>query len=444
MAFLFGYYKLTEGIRVGIIRDMVSSYVKEGQEVRIYKGKLVAFFLIVLITLAIVATTTGTIWTGIKKGLDIQGGFEVLYEADPGQHVNAAIMGDAAKAIEKRVNIIGVSEPEITVEGQDRIRVQLAGVKDEAKARELLGKPAQLTFRAPDGKTILIKGSDLQEGGASVQYDQNNLPVVSLKVKDAKKLADVTAKYIGQPMPIFLDDKELSSPVIQSVITNGEAQITGNHTLAETQGLVDLLNAGSIPIKLHEVESQAVDASLGAASLQVSIVAGAFAIVAIFLFVIGNYRLPGFIAVITLIAYAYLILLSFWLLNVTLTLPGIAAFILGIGIAVDANIIMSERIKEELRIGKSIPAATRVGSRRSFLTIFDAHITTLIAGIALFSFGTSSVKGFSVSLIAGILVSFLTAVAMSRIMMTLLVRSNILKNPSVFSVKGDEISDLYN
>ncbi|SEN35458.1 protein translocase subunit SecD [Lihuaxuella thermophila] len=410
---------------------------------KVRKGRLAVFSFLVVAILAIVCTTTGNIWNNITKGLDLQGGFEVLYQAEPGQKVNAQIMKDAAAAIERRVNVLGVSEPEITVEGTNRIRVQLAGVQDQKKARELLGKEAHLTFRDPTGKKVLIDGKDLKQNGAKVDFDpQTNQPIVTLQMKNADKLADVTRKYLGQPMPIYLDENQLSAPVIQSVITGGEAQITGQRTVEEAQELADLLNAGAIPVKLEEKSSFAVDASLGADSLRESLIAGLYAVLAIFIFVIGYYRLPGLIAVITLIAYSYLVLLTFMLMDVTLTLPGIAAFILGIGMAVDANIIMNERIREELRVGRSIPAAVRAGSKRSFLTIFDSNITTIIAAAVLFAYGTSSVKGFSVSLVIGIIVSFLTAVALSRILINLLVRSNILKSPGLFSVREDEISDL--
>nr|WP_240627223.1 protein translocase subunit SecD [Thermoflavimicrobium daqui] len=406
------------------------------------KSKFVLFIVLVVAIFAIIATTSTSILKGITLGLDLQGGFEVLYEAAPGQKVNASILSDASKAINKRINVLGVSEPDISIEGNNRIRVQLAGVKDQKKARELLGKQAELTFRDPTGKKILMNGRDLAEDGAKLEYDQANQPVVSLKLKDAKKFADITSKYISQPIPIYLDDQQLSAPVVQEKITGGTAQITGQRTVEEAQELVELLNAGAVPIKLIEKQSYAVDASLGEKSLQDSVEAGLLAVLAIFIFVIGYYRLPGLIAVITLIAYSYLVLLTFYVLNVTLTLPGIAAFILGIGMAVDANIITNERIKEEIRVGRSIPAAVRAGSKRSFLTIFDANITTVIAAVVLFIFGSAGVKGFSVSLIAGILVSFVTAIGLSRLLMHLLVRSNMVKRPALFCVREDEISDL--
>lgn len=409
---------------------------------KVRKGRLVLFAVLVFTILILAGTTTIPIWNSITKGLDLQGGFEVLYQADKNQKVTTTMLNDAASAIRNRVDIIGVSEPNITVEPPNRIRVQLAGVKDPKKAREIIGKPAQLTFRDPTGKKILIKGNELKENKAKVDYDQQGRPVVVIELKDAKKFEDLTRNSVGQPLPIFLDEQMLSAPTVSEPIPGGVATISGSKTVEEAQQLADLLNAGALPIKLKEVQSYSVDASLGASSLQRSLEAGLYALLLIFIFVIGYYRLPGLIAVVTLIAYGYLVLLVFSLLHVTLTLAGLAAFLLGIGMAVDANIIMNERIRDELRHGKSLAMSMRAGSQRSFLTIVDANLTTIIAGVVLFYFGTASVKGFAVSLITGIVVSFLTAVFLSRLLMNLVVRSNVLKRTTWFAVREDEISDL--
>ncbi|PTX55347.1 SecD/SecF fusion protein [Melghirimyces profundicolus] len=411
---------------------------------RVRKGKIVIFSLLVIAILATAALTGPQVAKSITLGLDLQGGFEVLYQAkaEKGQKITRKVLNDTAQALSRRIDVLGVTEPQISVEGEDRIRVQLAGVKNQDKAREVLGKPAKLTFRSPDGKKVLMDGADLKQGGAKQDYDPNNQPAVTVQFKNAEKFRELTRKYVGQQMPIYLDDQELSAPVIQEPIPNGEAIISGNFTVEEAKELAELLNAGSLPVDLKEIHSFAVDSALGKESLKMSMEAGVYGIIIIFIFMIGFYRMPGLVAVLTLISYGYLVLLAFSLLNVTLTLPGIAAFILGVGMAVDANIIMYERIKEEMRYGKSIPSALRSGSRRSFLTIFDANITTIIAAAVLFYFGTSSVRGFAVSLITGIVVSFLTAVALSRIMMTLLVRSNLLRRPGWFGVKESEIGEL--
>lgn len=406
------------------------------------KGKIVLFTITVLAILGTVAATSLPLWNGIVKGLDLQGGFEVLYQAQSGQKVTPQVLNDAASAIQRRIDVLGVNEPEITVEEPNRIRVQLAGIQDPKKAREILGKPANLSFRTPDGKKDLLTGKDLVQGASKVDYDELGRPVVAVKFKDPDKFEDITRKYLGQTIPIYLDETQLSNPQINSVIPGGNAIITGMASVEEAQELADLLNAGALPVKLEEVQSYAVDASLGAESLQLIMEAGAFAILAIFIFMIGYYRLPGVVTVITLITYGWLVLLTFYVFQMTLTLPGIAAFILGIGMAVDANVIMNERIREELRNGRSIKAAVKHGSKRSFGTITDANLTTILAGVVLFYFGTASVKGFSVSLIAGILVSFVTAVGLARFLLNLLIASNYVKSPVAFHVKEDEIDEL--
>lgn len=407
-------------------------------------GRLALFFVLVAAILSTIAVTTPEVLRNLTLGLDLRGGFEVLYQAQPlekGQEITPQVLADTARALQNRIDVLGVTEPELSVEPPDRIRVQLAGVPDQEEARRVLGTPAKLTFRDENGK-VLLTGQDLEERGAAQDFDEVGNPAVRLKLKDADKFAKITREHVGRVMAIYLDENVLSAPVIREPIPSGEAIITGDFTVEEAKELADLLNAGALPVKLVEVQSYAVDASLGELSLRQSLEAGLYGTLAIFIFIIGYYRLPGLIASVSLISYAYLVLLSFVLLDVTLTLPGIAAFILGIGMAVDANILMYERIKEEIRAGKSVPVSVKAGSRRSFLTIFDANITTVLAAAVLFYFGTAGVRGFAVSLIFSIAVSFLTAVALSRILLNLLVRANVAKRPWLYGVKGDEIGEL--
>lgn len=408
-------------------------------------SRLALFIILVAVTFGTIAWTAGDVVSNITLGLDLQGGFEVLYEAKPlteGQQLTEETLTAAAAAVRQRIDVLGVEEPNVAIEGENRIRVQLAGVADQDEARRVLGTPAHLTFRL-NHEEVLLSGEDLRENGASVQFDPDtNEPVVALKLKDAEKFADITREHIGEILAIYLDEDVVSAPSINSVIPTGEAVISGNMTVDEAQELADLLNAGALPVDLEEVQSFSIAASLGELSLVQSLKAGVYGSLIVLLFMIGYYRVPGFVASISLIAYAYLVLLTFSLLNVTLTLAGIAAFILGIGMAVDANILMYERIKEEIRSGKTIPSSVKAGSRRSFLTIFDANITTIVAAAVLFYFGTASIKGFAVSLIVSIVVSFATAVAGSRLLMNLLLKSRILKKPSWFGVKGEEIGEL--
>ncbi|MCA0171733.1 protein translocase subunit SecD [Bacillus sp. RAR_GA_16] len=431
------------------------------------KGRIVAFFLIVLLLGGLIGTTVMGITKDIKLGLDLQGGFEVLYEVEPaqeGQELNQDLLNSTVSALYKRINVLGVSEPRITIEGDDRIRVQLAGVKDQNQARELLSTQAELTFRTTDDEEKM-SGADLKEGAAKVVFD-NNQPVVQVTLKKPEQFANITREISQLPPPdnrlvIWLDYEEgdlykeevtkpadeqkfISDPAVNQVLSQNTVVISGPpFQLEEAENLKDLLNAGSLPVKLDEIYSTSVGAQFGEQSLDKTVMAGFIGIGLIFLFMLFYYRLPGAIAVVTLSVYIYLILVVFNWMHAVLTLPGIAALILGVGMAVDANIITYERIKEELRSGKSVMSAFKAGGRRSFTTIFDANITTLIAAGVLFAYGTSSVKGFAVMLITSIVVSFLTAVWGSRILLGLWVKSRALnKKPGLFGVKESEIDEL--
>jgi preprotein translocase subunit SecD len=408
------------------------------------KRRITAFFLIVLITLSVIAGTGPTLLGKVKLGLDLQGGFEILYVAEPieaGQKVTPDVLLETARSLENRVNKQGVEEPEITTEGRDRIRVRLAGVQNQEQLRKTLKEPAQLTFRGPDGKKEML-GSDFVEGGAKVEFDQVGRPYISIQVKDAAKFRDVTERLLGQPLAIYLDEEELSAPIVQNVITNGQATITGDYTYDEAKALADTINLGALPLKLTEKYTQSVGATLGQKSLEKTMTAGIIGTVVILLFMAVYYRLPGLVACFTIITYAWLLLLLFDLLNATLTLPGIAAFVLGIGMAVDANIITFERIKEEIRSGKSMFSAFRSGERNSFRTILDANITSIIAGVVLYWIGTGTVQGFAFIHIVSVVASFLTNVFFSRLLLHLLIRGNLLKKPGYFGVKEAEIRAL--
>ncbi|GAB7386511.1 hypothetical protein BSNK01_03460 [Bacillaceae bacterium] len=407
-------------------------------------SRMLAFVLVVAALFALIAATLRGVLNDITLGLDLQGGFEVLYEVKPleeGKTVTRETLLDAVQAIERRINVLGVSEPEVTIEGSNRIRVQLAGVTDQDEARRILGEPAKLTFRSPDGK-ILLTGDELKEGGARADFDQYNRPVVALEFKDPEKFARITREYLQQPIGIYLDENLLTNPVVQQVITNGQAQIDGMESVEEAKELAALLNAGALPVEMKEIYSNSVGAKLGEMALEKGVFAGYIATALILLFMLFYYRAPGLIANIMLIAYIYLLLVVFKWMQATLTLPGIAAFILGIGMAVDANIITYERIREELRSGKTIRAAVKAGSRRSLATILDANITTIIAAAVLLYFGTSAIQGFAVTLIVSIVASMITAVFGTRWLLSLLVQSNAVNKLWFFGVKEGEVREL--
>ncbi len=432
------------------------------------KGRIISFFAILVILGLIIGFTVKPLLQNVKLGLDLKGGFEVLYQVEPlhkGDKITKDTMKNAVASINKRINVLGVSEPEISIEnggGKHNIRVQLPGVKNQKKARKLLSTTANLSFRDVNDN-LMLDGSDLVPGKAKVGYDDLNNPLVTLKLKSASKFASVTKKISQMPPPdnklvIWLDyqkgdsykkevnqkkPKFISDPAVSSVLNTNNVEITGNFTVDRATTLKDLLNAGSLPVKLKEIYSTSVGAQFGQDSMQKTIFAGIIGIAAIFLFMLLFYRFGGFIAVITLIAYIFLVLAVFVGLKAVLTLPGIAALILGVGMAVDANVITLERIKEEIRSGKSILSAFKAGNRRSLGTIFDANLTTIIAAVVMFIYGTSAVQGFAVMLIVSIVVSFITAVFGARLLLGLWVGSKALnKKPGVFGVKKGDIDEL--
>jgi SecD/SecF fusion protein len=410
--------------------------------------RFIAFLLVVLITFGIIGATTPWLVKNVRLGLDLRGGFEILYVAQPieaGQKVTKDLLNRTAESVAQRANKSGVAEPDVTTEGTDRIRVRLAGVANQEELRKTLQEPASLTFRSgsPDFKTVELVGSDFVEGGASVGFDsQTNRPIVQIKLKDAKKFADITKRLSGQPLAIYLDDKQLSAPIVNGEISGGVATITGNYTLQEANSLRDTINLGALPLKLTEKYTQSVGASLGQQSLKETGIASAIASVLILLFMLFWYRVPGIVASIALITFTWLLLAVTVLMHATLTLPGIAAFVLSVGIAVDSNIIMAERIKDEMRSGKSILSSLKSGSKHSFRTIIDAHVTTALAGIVLYIIGTGSIKGFALTLLLSIVLNILTNVFYSRWLLHMLVRSDLAKKPGHYGVKESEIHAL--
>ncbi|MEZ7725439.1 protein translocase subunit SecD [Gemella sanguinis] len=427
-------------------------------------SRILAFLSLVVIVLTSIGLTAQSNAKKVNLGLDLQGGFEVLYQVEPlreGQNIDEAAVKATADTISRRINILGVSEPVITVEAGNRIRVELAGVKDQETARKVLSTQANLTIRDTDDN-VLLDGSDLQENGASQGYDQNSKPDVKLKLKDAEKFgkitSDISKKTGGQNLMVIWMDfsdgdsfkaeaakekpKYISAPQVNQTINSNDVQITGDFSVKEAKEMAALLNSGALPVKLTEIYSNSVGAQFGADALYQTVLAGAIALGIICAFMLLVYRLPGFVASVMMVAYVYLTVVFFNMISGVLTLPGIAALILGVGMAVDANIIMYERIKEEVRAGYPLQKAYLDGAKQSLWTIFDSQFTTVIAAVVLFIFGTSSVKGFATMLLLSILVSFITAVFGTRLLLGLLVRSNFFNNhPGYFGVSKKSIHD---
>ena len=430
-------------------------------------SRIISWLLIVVLLFTVISLTAKDIFKDVNLGLDLQGGFEVLYQVEPlndGEKIDDTAVRSTASTLDSRVNVLGVSEPNIQIEEGNRIRVQLAGIDDQQSARELLATQAELTIRDVNDN-VMLSGGDLEQGGASQGYDELNNPMVSLKLKDASKFNEVTKKISEMPegqniMVIWMDFEEgvdsykeeamkenpkfISAANVAQPINSTDVMISGGFQgkegLERAQNIAALLNSGALPVKLTEIYSTSVGAQFGEKALSETVIAGAIGVGLVLLFMILFYRVPGIVASITLIVYVFVTVFAFNLINGVLTLPGIAALILGVGMAVDANIILYERIKEELRIGRTTKAAYQKGAGQSLWTIVDANLTTLIAAIVLFIFGTSSVKGFATMLLLSIIMSFVTAVFLTRVLIRLLVNSGYLDNkPGLFGLKQKNI-----
>lgn len=415
--------------------------------------RILAFITVVVVSIGIMAWRTPYLLKDIRLGLDLKGGFEILYEASPiegGAKVTKESLIKTAQSLEERANKLGTSEPEVTTEGTNRIRLKLAGVTDEAEVRKQMKEPASLTFRSKDGtetnpdeyNKIEMIGTDFAENGAKLEFTQMNEPIVSIKVKSKEKFAEVTQRLLGQPLAIYMNDTMISDPIVQAVLTDGTASISVGGDLDKAKELRDQINLGALPLKLTEKYSQSVGATLGKQSLEQAIEAGIIASVLIVIFMIAMYRIPGIFAGFALVVHTWLLILIFVWADFTLTLPGIAAIILGIGMCVDANIITNERIREELKNGKSVMSAVKAGGKHSFRTIMDSNITTIIVAIVMYIYGTGAVKGFALVLIVEIVLSIATNIYFSRFLQNLLIKAGKISKPSHFGVKESEIREL--
>lgn len=370
----------------------------------------------------------------ITKGLDLQGGVSVLMEIQD-EKVSKEDLEKTRQLIDLRVNKLGVAETTVTTEGDRRIRVEIPGQYDSKDLVDSLGKTGNLTFKDSNGEEVLT-GKEVTE--ASVVFDNSTgSPVVSLKLNDEgkQKFADATSANLGKQITIYMDDEVISSPTVQSVITNGEAIITGNSSVEEAKNLAGLINAGALPVTVKAASISNVGAQLGAEALPNSVKAGAVGIAIIFVFMIIYYGVPGIIASMALTLYSVLTLIVFAEAGTTLTLPGIAGFLLTIGMAVDANVLIFERIKEEMSRGMSVKTAVETGFQNALTSIVDSNVTTIIAALTLYFIGTGPVKGFAVTLMIGIAVSMFTAIIVTKTLMKLAVNMGMLSKPAHFRVK---------
>ena len=386
-----------------------------------------------------------------KFGLDLIGGSKLVLQAQPTADVpkiTPDVMDSLLYSIENRVNALGVSETVVQKIGTDRLLIEIPNISDPQKAKDYLGKTANLEFKKQ------IKGFNGEETWVSTGVSGKDLKTSYLGTdqtgkewhinfvlndKGAKKFGKLTSTMVGKPLGIFFDNELVSSPVVNTPITGGEGYISGSFSKEEAQNMVNLLNAGALPVPAVIIEENTVGPTLGIDSLHKSEIAGLVGIGLVMLFMVVYYRVPGFIANIALTVYALLIFAIFKLIPVTLTLAGIAGFILSIGMAVDANILIFERTKEELRIGRTLFAAINAGFERAFTSIFDSNMTTIITCSILYMFGTSIVKGFALTLAIGVLVSMFTAITVTKNFMHLIFGAGELTHPGWFGLKKEEI-----
>lgn len=361
---------------------------------------------------------------GIPLGLDLRGGVHLVLQAEPNKNGAPITNDDLEKAkaiIDKRVNDMGVSEPIVQTDyAKKRMVIDLPGVSDPDKAIDVLKTTAKLTFRDSQGN-VLLQGDELKDAKAGQDQKGGYVVNLSFSPAGAKKFGDLTTKNIGQIISVYLDDKLLRNAKVETPILNGQAEIDHYASLEAAAHDAVLMRSGSLPVSMSIAEKRQVGASLGIDSLHKSIIAGIYGLSFIFLFMLAFYRLPGLVADLSLIIYSLIVLWIFWAFGVVLTLPGIAGFILSIGMAVDFNIIIYERIKEEIRAGKSLRAGVESGFSRAFVTVIDAHVTTFIAAMTLYYFGTGSIRGFALTLGIGIIASLFTAITFTKIVLRLIV-----------------------
>ena len=428
-----------------------------------------------LIILGVIAASIFILYNlPITLGLDLQGGTRLVLEGRDTDKVKVSddAMAGVVAVIRNRIDALGVSEPTIQRKGRDQVIVELPGIKDPERAIKLIGDTALLEFieaewsqadartvspekikefygpearldtvkemkdgRVESERPIILKksvltGADLK--GAWPGLDQYGNPVVDIEfnAKGAQIFGEVTARSVEKPIAIVLDRKIISAPNVREPIPSGKAQISGNFTAEDVQDLVIKLKAGSLPIPVRLVETRIVGPSLGKDSIDKSKVAGIIGFAVIIAFMVLYYRLPGLVADIALCIYIPLTLACLALVHATLTLPGIAGFLLSIGMAVDANVIIFERLKEELRLEKTIKSSFDAAFQRAFAAILDSNVTTIIGAVTLFFVGTGTIKGFAITLTIGILVSMFTALTLTRMMMDMLVDARIVTKPS--------------
>lgn len=392
-----------------------------------------------------------------KLGLDLRGGLRIEYQVLPveGRTPSRDDLNIMRTIILNRIDKSGVAEPQVVVQGADRIVVEMPGVQNADQIRNLVGTTGRLDF-VPLGSTQVAEGQALdlqrfpplfsgdQVAAASIGADQTGRRTVNFTLEPSGRdlFADYTANHVGEYFAIVLDGEVISAPVINESIPGGQVQISqggiGGYPLAEAQNLVTILQFGQLPYPIQELANTTVSPTLGQAFLDQSLLAGLIAVLMVVFFMVVHYRMPGVVASLALIYYAVLVYALFRLVPVTLTLAGIAGFVLSVGMAVDANILIFERTKEELRVGKSLPAAIEAGFNRAWNSILDSNVSSLITALILFLFGSSTIRGFGLVLIIGVLVSMFTAITVTRSILRIVVAQPWARRASLYGVSEEE------
>ncbi len=420
------------------------------------KNKLIIFWFIIAITL-------GSIFVVYKKptslGLDLVGGSRLILEAQASESVpkiTPEIMDSLQYAIENRVNAMGVGETLVQRVGAKRLLVEIPNIKDTTKAKEFIGQTAELEFKrpimSPQGEitgwqSTGLTGKDLKKAlVGSTPQTAEWMVELEFNMEGAKKFYDLTKELSGKQMAIFFNGELQSDPRVNEPIAGGRAQITGGNggfQYEEAKQMVDLLNAGALPVGAEIIQEESVGPTLGQDSINKSKIAGLIGISAVMIFMLVYYRVLGLISCFALIIYALINFAIYKLVPVTLTLTGIAGFILSIGMAIDANILIFERTKEELKMGRSLFTAINSGFDRAFTSIFDSNVSTIITCLILYVFGASMVKGFALTLIIGVCLSMFSAITVTKNFMHLIFGTSELKYPQLFGLKQEDIANAY-
>lgn len=407
--------------------------------------KLMLLVIVALVVLSVlVVIPNSPIHKAPRLGLDLKGGTRLTLQAEPTASVpdiTPEVMKSLHSVIERRVNGMGVAEAVVQQAGERRLLVEIPGITDPEEAKRVLGKVGNLEFRRlVDGEFVPsgVSGKDLQSAQVSTDVGGQWSIAFTLTPQGAQRFGKLTSELVvnHEPLGIFFDGQMISAPNVQSAILQGQGQITGSFTQEEAQSIVDVLNAGALPVDIAIIQENTVGPLLGQASIKQSLFAGIVGLGLVAVFMVAYYRLQGVVADAALIVYTLLTYAAFLLFGVTFTLAGIAGFILSIGMAVDANILIFERTKEEIRNGRTLWKAIEVGFDRAFPSIFDSNSTTLITCAILWWLGTGAVKGFALTLAIGVVISMFSAITVTRNFLFLVTGSgNQLNNPALFGVE---------